>query len=54
VITHQGKLTARRHWDACSPSIKGQIIDALVTVTILPCPKGSKFDPQYVRIEWKR
>ena len=41
-------------WDACSPAIQGKIVDALVTVTILPCPKGSKFDPDYVRIDWKR
>jgi site-specific DNA recombinase len=53
-------------WDAASPSIRGQIIDALLTVTVLPCPKGTRSidyaeyvdgaddDPPYVRIEWKR
>ena len=41
-------------WDACTPAIKGQIIDALITVTIMPCPSSPVFDPQYVRIDWKR
>jgi site-specific DNA recombinase len=45
-------------WDECSPAMRGQIIDALLTVTVLPIPnkdRGSKpFDPQYIRIEWKR
>lgn len=44
----------QQHWDAASPSIRGQIVDALMTVTILPCPKGGRFDPAYVRIDWKR
>jgi len=25
-----------------------------MTVTVLPCPSGKRFDPQYVQIEWKR
>jgi site-specific DNA recombinase len=41
------------HWESVSPAIRGQIIDALLTVTIMPCPRGSGFDPAYVRIEWK-
>jgi site-specific DNA recombinase len=41
-------------WDACTPAIKGQIIGALMTVTIMPCPSSPTFDPQYVRIDWKR
>jgi site-specific DNA recombinase len=45
----------QQKWDACSPAIKGQIIDALMTVTVMPCPSGQRvFDPQYVRIDWKR
>ncbi len=59
------ELVAKR-WDEASPSIRGQIIDALMTVTVLPCPKGTRSidygeyvdgaddDPPYVRIEWKR
>lgn len=41
-------------WDECSPAIRGQIVDALMTVTVLPCPSGIRFDPQYIQIEWKR
>jgi hypothetical protein len=45
----------QQRWDACSPAIQGQIVDALVMVTINPCPKGQqKFDPAYIDIEWKR
>jgi site-specific DNA recombinase len=45
----------QKHWDACSPAIRGQIIDQLMTVTVLPCAKGQRvFDPAYVRIDWKR
>ncbi|MCW2651701.1 MAG: Recombinase, partial [Mycobacterium sp.] len=43
----------QKHWDACSPAIRGQIIDQLMTVTVLPCPSGKRFDPAYVRIDWK-
>jgi site-specific DNA recombinase len=44
----------QERWEATSPAIKGQIIEALMTVTILPCPKGQRvFDPQYVRIDWR-
>lgn len=45
-------------WDECSPAIRGQIVDALVTVTVLPIPETIKgrrdFDQQYVDVEWKR
>jgi site-specific DNA recombinase len=56
----------QKRWDDASASIRGQIIDALMTVTVLPCPKGTRTidygeyvdggddDPAYVRIEWKR
>jgi hypothetical protein len=47
------KLVKKR-WDACTPAIKGQIIDALMTVMIVPCPSSPTFDPQFVRIDWKR
>ena len=41
------------HWESVSPAIRGQIVDALLTVTIMPRPRGSGFDPAHVRIEWK-
>ena len=56
LIAEREQVQAR--WDECSPSIRGQIVDALVTVTVLPIPRGLKapgvFNPDYVRIEWKR
>jgi hypothetical protein len=45
-------------WANCTPDIKGKIVDALMTVTILPAPRGRRpgggyFDPAFVRVEWK-
>ena len=41
-------------WQECTPSVRGQIIDQLLTVTVLPCPKGQRvFDPANIGIEWK-
>ena len=41
-------------WDAASPDIKGKIVDQLMTVTVLPAPRGPKgFNPDYIRIDWK-
>jgi site-specific DNA recombinase len=45
----------RQRWDESSPAIRGQVIDALMTITIMPCPPGQRvFDPRYVQIDWKR
>lgn len=55
LIADRKQVQAR--WDECSPAIRGQIVDALVTVTVLPIPsdrKGPGFNPEFVRIEWKR
>ena len=44
----------QQRWDDASPAIRGQIIDQLMTVTVLPCPKGQRtFDPDYIEIVWK-
>ncbi|WP_433665599.1 hypothetical protein ACQPW1_07905 [Nocardia sp. CA-128927] len=45
-------------WNACSPDVRGKIVDALMTVTILPASRGRKiggkyFDPRFITIEWK-
>ena len=53
-----GLIADRRHitekWAACTPTVQGQIIDSLMVVTVLPCPKGQRvFDPDYIRVEWK-
>lgn len=49
----------RETWKATPPDIKGKIIDALMTVTILPTgrgrrPGGGYFDPASVAIEWRQ
>lgn len=44
-----------RRWDAMTPAVKGQAIDELATITVLPCPNGlRRFDPTYVRLRWRR
>ncbi|MFI7004267.1 recombinase family protein [Nocardia sp. NPDC050175] len=45
-------------WNACSPDVRGKIVDALMTVTILPASRGRKiggkyFDHRFIRIVWK-
>ncbi len=30
-----------------------QVVDELMTVTLLPAGKGVRFSPEHVRIEWK-
>ncbi len=45
-------------WEAASVSRRKAVIDALMTVTLLPAPRGRRsgghyFEPESVRIEWK-
>ncbi|MGW0454890.1 recombinase family protein [Gordonia sputi] len=41
-------------WERLSPDARGKVIDAIVTVTIMPAPRGQKrFLPEYVDVEWK-
>ncbi len=47
-----------RTWQATSADVRGRIIDALMTVTVLKAPRGRQpnggyFNPDYIRIEWK-
>ncbi len=47
-----------RTWEATSADVRGRIIDALMTVTVLKAPRGRQpdggyFNPDYIRIEWK-
>lgn len=49
---HGDQLAAR--WAALSPDLRGKIIDQLMVVTINRSPRGlGRFDPSYVKIEWK-
>jgi site-specific DNA recombinase len=45
-------------WEASPPEVRGKVIDALMTVTVLPGARGRKpgggyFDPASVRIDWR-
>lgn len=46
-------------WTATSPDVRGKIIQALMTVTVLPSARGRKpggryFDPATIEISWNR
>ena len=44
----------RKVWDQKPADVRARIIDALMTVTILPVEKrGPGFDPSRIKIEWK-
>jgi DNA invertase Pin-like site-specific DNA recombinase len=48
----------RATWAASPPGVRGAVIDALMTVTVLPTARGRKpggryFDPDSVRIDWR-
>jgi site-specific DNA recombinase len=48
----------RATWTASPPDVRGKIIDALMTVTVLPGARGRKpgggyFDPATIRIDWR-
>lgn len=45
---------ARQVWVRLSMDVKRAVLDTLVTVTILPSGSGKAFDPNTVRITWKR
>lgn len=43
-------------WTSLSPDLAGKVISELMTVTILPVPRGERnkpFNPEYVGIKWK-
>jgi len=40
-------------YSAAPLGIQRAVLDTLVTVTLLPAPRGRKFDPETVRVEWK-
>lgn len=44
-------------WQRLSATVKTQVLDELVVVTLLPIPQGLRgggFDPQYVDIQWRK
>jgi DNA invertase Pin-like site-specific DNA recombinase len=52
-LLKDGADNLAEHWRNTSADIKGKITDELMTVTVMPAPRGRGFDPDYVRIEWK-
>ena len=52
-----------QRWSELSPDLKSKVITELMTITILPTPKGVKgiyrvgdkriLDPQFIKVEWK-
>lgn len=50
LVLSDGTLGDR--WNELAPEVRGQVIDELVTVTIMPSRPGP-FDPEAIRIEWK-
>ena len=43
----------RTRWRELPAEVRGAVIDELMTVTIMPSP-GKKFDPSYIKIEWRK
>lgn len=44
----------RATWAASPPNVRGKVINALMTVTVLAGRKpGPHFDPSLIRIDWK-
>ncbi|MBD8054126.1 recombinase family protein [Rhodococcus ruber] len=48
----------RAVWERLSVDVQAKVVDVLMTVTILPAPRGRRpggdyFDPEYIRIDWK-
>jgi site-specific DNA recombinase len=57
-VSPAGRLLAsggdlRAQWEKMDATKRSQVIDELVTVTVLPAKRGRGFDPNAVRIEWK-
>lgn len=41
-------------WAALSKDLQGKVVNELMTVTVLPAPRGRRaFDPEYIHIDWK-
>lgn len=43
----------RSKWDAAPINVKREIIETLLSVTILPAGSGRRFDPERVQIDWR-
>ncbi len=43
----------QRTWEALGVNARRQVVDELMTVTLLPAGKGRRFAPEQVRMRWK-
>lgn len=43
----------RAAWESLSLRSRKQVVELLMTVTILPAGKGVRFDPEQVQVEWR-
>ena len=52
-VASGGQIAQR--WEETTPDKRGKIIDQLMTVSVLPAPRGGRngFDPEFIRIDWK-
>lgn len=49
-----GRDNVKEHWERLSADMRGKIVDELMTVTVMPAPRGVKvFNPELIRIDWK-
>lgn len=52
-LLNAGDRLAER-WAELSPDLKGKVIGELMTVTVLPAPRGRQgFSPEHIGIEWR-
>ena len=44
------------YWAACSPDLRGKVVDEIMTVTVLPAPRGPWFKDRDspTLAEWER
>lgn len=43
----------RERWAQMTPTQRSEVVSRLVTVTILPAPRGPGFDSKFVQIRWR-
>jgi site-specific DNA recombinase len=49
LLAEGGELNTR--WAALSVDLRGKIVDELMTVRVMPAPRGSRFSPEFVEVK---
>jgi DNA invertase Pin-like site-specific DNA recombinase len=44
----------RGRWDGLPLDVKRAVIAELMTITVLPAGSGARFDPELIRVDWRR